>query len=605
MVSTELVSLTLIVAVGIAASWAAWRVDLPSILLLLVAGVLLGPVAGLVRPRQLFGPLLEPLVGVAVAVILFEGGLTLDLDELDTVGGAVRNLVTVGVLVTWVVGGLAAYVILGLPPGVSVLLGAILVVTGPTVVLPLLRQIRVEGDLANLLRWEGIVIDPVGVVLSVAVAEFLLAGGLAEATLTVVETVAIAVLGGAAIGLAGGLALERVVERHLLPDRLESPAALATLLAVFVACETLQPEAGLVGATVLGVTLANRSEVATRHVVEFQENLREVLLPFVFVLLAAALDPSSLSLLGPESAAFLAVLVLVARPLAVAASTVGSPLDPAERAFAAALAPRGIVAAALSSVLAFDLAAVGVPGAESLVPLTFFVIIATVALYGLAASPLARFLGIADPDPQGLLFVGAQRWVRGAASVLDEAGVTVRLVDTNEANVQAAQAAGLPAHAVSSTSGHVLDKVPLSGIGSVLAVTPNDEVNRLALIVYDEVVDRSHLYRLPPKPGPGDPSSGPGGGSQLLFHPGAHERALERRWGAGWRFRLVPADEAPPLPGPDEEAWTPGDEEPLPVVVLGPDGRVAPVTAPGVGPEVDPGGRVLVLAPPGGDETSP
>jgi NhaP-type Na+/H+ or K+/H+ antiporter len=581
----DLVSLAVILGAGIAASWAAWRLRLPSILLLLLTGFALGPVADVLHPDALLGALLEPLVGAAVAVILFEGSLTLDLEELEEVGGPIRNLVTVGVAVTWVVGGLAAALLLGLPPGVSALLGAILVVTGPTVVLPLIRQVRLEGDLGDVLRWEGIVIDPVGVVLSVVAAEFLLAGGLAEATRVVVLTVGKALASGAVLGFAGGLLVAVALRRHLLPERLESPATLAVLLAAYVACEIVQPEAGLVGATVMGVTLANADDAAVREVLEFQENLRELLLPFVFIVLAARLDPSALGYLNAGAAAFVAVLVLVARPLAVAASTYGSSLGWRERAFAAALAPRGIVAAALSSVLALELQAAGVPGTEALVPVTFFTIVATVTLYGLGAAPLARRLGVADPDPGGLILVGAGPWARDAATRLQEAGVTVRLVDANAVHVRQARDKGLDAVTSSATDHHVLDKVPLGGIGAVFAATPNDEVNRLALQVFGEALDRSRLFSLPSSQG-----TAADGFRHLPAEVDAD--AWTRRWAQGWRTRVYEA----PDPDPDaEDRTTDLPEDAIPLVVIE-DDRATPLES--TERDLDPGDRVLALVPP-------
>lgn len=494
-----LVGLASILVVGICARWLAWWLRLPAILLLLLGGLAAGPVTGLLAPDALFGSLLLPIVSLSVAIILFEGGLSLRFRDLPHIGRVLRNLVSVGAAVTWVFGTIAAYALAGLDLKLALLLGAILVVTGPTVITPLLRDIRPTGQVGSILRWEGIVIDPIGATLAVLVFEGIVAGEFRQAAtlvaLGIVKTLAI----GGILGFLGARALMLILKPFWAPDFLHNPLALMIVITVFTLANVLQDESGLLAVTVMGVLLANQKTVSIRHIVEFKENLRVLLISSLFILLAARLQLDDLTKLGLGSVAFLALLILVARPAAVALSTLGSELNWRERLFLAWMAPRGIVAAAVSSIFALHLAEAGYVQAERIVPLTFLVIIGTVALYGLTAGPVARWLRIAEANPQGVLIVGAYAWARPIASLLQTAGFRVLLVDTNLANIAAARMAGLPAYHGSILAEHALEEMPLDGIGRLIAWTPNDEVNALAALQGAELFGRAEVYQLPPK----------------------------------------------------------------------------------------------------------
>lgn len=493
---------------GLLAQWLAWRLRLPAILLLLGFGMLLGL---LVRPDELLveltgsddpmvGPkLLFPIVSLAVAAILFEGGLTLKFSELKSSGAIVVRLVTVGALVTWVLASLAAWLLLGLDPRLAALLGAILVVTGPTVVMPLLRHIRPSRRIASIVKWEGIVIDPVGAVLAVLVFRHLFgqeANGSAVATM---ENLAKTLASGVLIGAGAALLLAQAVRRYWLPDFLHGAMFLAVALAAFAASNWLQPESGLITVTLMGIVLANRRDIRVNHVLEFKEHLGILLISMLFIVLGSRLQVADLVAVGPKGLVFLALLILVIRPAAVLLSTVRSPLTFQERLFLAFLAPRGIVAASVASVFAFELVAMSNHAdlqAAEIVPLTFFVIVGTVSVYGLLSGPLARRLKLADPDPRGILFAGAEQWVRDIARVLREEGFPILLVDTNYANVAKAKMEGLPADCCSILSEHVRDELDLSGIGRLLAMTLNDEVNTMAVRELVHQFGRANVYQL-------------------------------------------------------------------------------------------------------------
>jgi NhaP-type Na+/H+ or K+/H+ antiporter len=491
-------SLVLILALGVAAQWVAWWLRLPSILFLLATGVIAGPLTGLIDPEHLFGDLLMPFVSLSVAIILFEGGLTLRLSELPAVGKSVTRLVTIGVLVTGCVTALAAHTFLDMSWPVAWMLGAVLSVTGPTVIGPLLRHVRPSGPAGPLLKWEGIVVDPVGAGLAVLLFEALLAGSMEQAPAIVAFGIVKTLVFGVGLGVLGAATLTLVLRRRWVPDALESAIALSLVIVVFFLSNHVQTESGLFAVTVMGIAMANQRYVSVRHLIEFKENLRTLILSALFVVLAARLDIQQVAGFGLGEAAFLLVLILVARPLAVLASTAGSPLTWNDRAFVAWMAPRGIVAAAISSVFAERLGAAGYEGAEQIVPATFMVIGATVLLYGLSSGLVARWLGLAQSNPQGTVLIGAQPTARAFAKLLESEGFKVVLVDSNWDHVTKARQEGLNAAHADAVSDSVLDDIPLGAMGRVLAMTANDEVNALACVHFREVFERGQIYQLRP-----------------------------------------------------------------------------------------------------------
>lgn len=549
-----------IIVLGAAAQWLAWRLALPSILLLLVFGILAGPVLGWIDPEALFGDLLVPMVSLSVALILYEGGLTLRLSEFRKVGKVVRNLVTVGAMATWVVSALAAYWILDFDLGVAALLGAVLMVTGPTVIGPLLQQIRPTGAVGPILKWEGIVIDPIGAVLAVLIFEVLAGGIQATASFMVLGIVKTIVVGGG-IGFLSAVLLVLMLQRFWIPDFLENAVSLMLMIAAFAAANLLQHESGLLAVTVMGFVLANQKRVAVEGIVEFKENLRVFLISGLFIVLAARLELTALTKVGVWGLAFVAALVFVARPLCVFVSTLRSNLSDPQRRFLAWMAPRGIVAAAVASVFAMRLEeslrgkilACGVEGAsvpvevfarldsvQQLVPVTFITIIASVALYGLTAGLVSRRLGVAESNPQGILFAGAHGWVREIAALLHRLEYRVLLVDSNRENVNAARMEGIPTFAGSVLSEHTLEELNLGGIGRVLAVTPNNGVNVLAVKHFDRLFERSDCYQLTPDIDAPEKKKGHHHlHGRLLFSEDATYAALERRFIDGFKAKAT------------------------------------------------------------------
>lgn len=567
--------LALVTVLGIAAQWLAWRFRLPSILILLLFGFIAGPLTGLLTPDPLLGPSLMPFVALAVALILFEGGLSLRLGELPRISGTIRNLVTVGALITFVAASAASWWIFDLDPSLAVLFGSILVVTGPTVVFPLLRHIRPSGRVGAVLRWEGIVIDPVGATLALLVFEVLLArGGLAVAS-AIVEVLLKTMFLGVALGLAGGFALVSLLKRYWIPEYLDSPTALAVIWGVFALSDYLQEESGFLTVTVMGIYLANQKLVSISHIVAFKENLKVIFLGALFILLSARIDAGALAAVDPWRAGlFLLVLVVLVRPLAVLVSARGAGLDWRELTFLSVMAPRGIVAAAVASIFSLRLEEAGFPDAFVLVPLTFLVIVGTILVYGLGAPWAARRLGLSRAHPNGVLLVGAQDWAIQIGRLLKTLGVRVVLVDSNPAHVTQARMAGLDAYLGDVLSNRTLEELDLDGIGAALALTSNNEVNSLCSLQFAEVFGRSSVYQLPFGNGAGSGEAPPPHlRGRFLFRSGLDFQTLERHFQKGGRLRTLTLEAAPDKAG--EKSLAEGSVVPL--FVLRRTGQFQPV----------------------------
>lgn len=497
-----LIGLAGLLAIGTAAQWLAWRLRLPSILLLLGCGFLAGPVTGFLNPDELLGDLLFPFVSLAVAVILFEGALGLSFAEIREVRSVVRKLISIGALITWFIASVAAHYILDLSGQLAVLLGAILIVSGPTVVGPLLRHVRPVARPNSVLKWEGILIDPIGVIVAVLVFEGITAGELSDPNIHAVQAFVETMLAGILIGLLGAIVIVIALRRYWIPDSLQNSVTLTVVVSIFTLSNATREESGLLAVVLMGVMIANQPWVSVHHIVDFKENLRALLLGTLFVLLAARLTMDNLGqMMHLNSLAFLALLIFFVRPLTVLVTTQGSLLTWRERALVAWVMPRGIVAAASSSTFALALVQRGFDEAAMLIPYTFMVIIGTVGIYGLTAAPVARWLGVARPNPQGTLIIGAHGWARQIARALMSAGFQVLMVDTNRANTAAARLEGIPTYYGSILAEYALDEINLDGIGRAVALTPNAEVNALAALRLTEVFDRSEVFQLPASPG--------------------------------------------------------------------------------------------------------
>lgn len=496
----ETVFLTLsgIVASGIFAQWLAWRTNIPAILFLLLLGIVAGPITGILDPDALFGDLLFPMVSLAVAVILFEGSLTLRFAEVRGLSHVIWRLVSVGMLVTWAVASGAAYLFVDLSPGLAALFGALVVVTGPTVIVPLLRSVRPKRAIATILRWEGIVIDPIGALLAVLVFEFLVMSARAQGApwTDIFWLFAKVVAAGALLGFIGGQFLGQLLRRHLLPEYLINAVVLALVVTVFTISNVLAHESGLLAVTVMGIRLANMRGVPLDNVLDFKETLTILFISVLFIVLAARIDFATMGAVGFGALLVLAAIQFVAQPLKVWVSAIGSPLRWQEKLLIAWIGPRGIVAAAISGLFAFRLQAEGIAGAETIVPLTFIVIVGTVLIASLTAAPLARRLGVAEPEPKGVLIVGAHAFARALAQVLVKLGYRVILADTDYLAIRQARMAGLETFFGNPVSEAADRKLDLSDINFLLALSPSPELNALAVLRYEREFGAGNVFVL-------------------------------------------------------------------------------------------------------------
>lgn len=491
-----LFSLAAIGILGISCQWLAWFVRLPAILFLLIVGIIAGPVSGLLNPDDLFGKLLLPIVSLSVAIILFEGSLTLKLEEIKGLAKVVRNLVTLGAIITWLITAFGTHYILGFDLKLALLFGAVVVVTGPTVIIPMLRTVRPNAKIANILRWEGIVIDPLGALLAVLVFDFIVATQADHIFANVLFIFGKILLVGIVTGSLSALALGYILRNHFIPEYLRNVLSLSLVATVFVCADLIAHESGLLAVTVMGMVLANMKDTDISDILDFKESLSIILISGLFIILAARIQLDELILLGWPALTVLLLVMFIARPLAVFASSIGSDLSFKEKFLISWIGPRGIVAAAVAAIFAFRLEQAGQEYAELLVPLTFMVIIGTVVFQSATAKMLARWLKVREPAPTGFLIIGAGNLARAIACVLRDNNFKVTLTDSNWENTRQARMEGLECYYGNPISEHADTHLDLTGIGRMLAISGRTNVDALACLRFKTEFGLNNLYEL-------------------------------------------------------------------------------------------------------------
>ncbi|MGJ8573074.1 MAG: cation:proton antiporter [Hoeflea sp.] len=488
--------LAVIGTAGIAAQWFAWRLQLPAIVLLLAAGFIAGPATGFLNPTEDFGSIYRPIVSIAVAIILFEGGLTLNFKEIRETSTAVRRIIMYAGPLTWGMAALAAHYIAGLSWPTAIVLGAILVVTGPTVIMPLLRQAQLDARPASLLRWEAIVNDPIGALFAVVAFEVILVYiGIHEA-----ENLIVLLLVGFAVAIVGGwLAAKLIVWSFIrghVPEYLKAPVLLASVVAVYAATNMLLEESGLLTVTVMGMVLANSRIASLTDMRRFKETITTLLVSGVFIILTASLSLDDIRSLDWRAALFVASLLLVIRPIAIMLATIRSGATMQERLLSAWIAPRGVVAVAVSGLFGTLLADVGVADAGRMVAFTFAVVVTTIVLHGFTLAPLANFLKLKKASKPGILIVGGSRWSTALAVKLKEAEVPVLLADQNWNHLAEARLANIPVYfgeVLSESAHHSIDPKRFSNL---IATSDNDAYNALVCTDFGPELGRSHVYQI-------------------------------------------------------------------------------------------------------------
>ncbi|PQA85588.1 cation:proton antiporter [Hyphococcus luteus] len=491
---------------GIGAQWLAWRFNLPAIVLMAVAGILAGPVfnifsasdapPGTPPMEALFGDFYRPIIAVAVAVILFEGGLQLNFSELRGLTRGVRRLVLPGVPIAWFLAAIAGYLIAGLTWQAALLFGGIMVVTGPTVIIPLLRQSRLNARPATLLKWEGIVNDPIGALLAVLVYEFLVIGDHSGTSIEIVSSLVLAALLSAGLGFAFGRFTATSFRRGWVPEYLKPPVLLALVLVCFELANLMQEEAGLLSVTAMGVTLANSRIASIDDLRLFKENITVMLVSGVFIILTANLTMGDIAALDWRSFWFIIAMLFVVRPLTVLIATVGAGLPWKERLLVGWIAPRGIVAVAVTGFFGASMTDAGYLDGDKVIALAFAMVFATVALHGFSISPLAKALGLASRESPGVLIIGASPFAISLATKLKEMEIPVMVADTSWRRLKPARLANVETYygeILSEVTEHHLD---LNRFGYLLALGGNEAHNALVATDLAPELGRAAIFQV-------------------------------------------------------------------------------------------------------------
>lgn len=528
----------LVGVLGIGAQWLAWRTGLPGIVLMLAAGFLAGPVLGVIDPRAALGALLEPMVSIGVALILFEGGLSLDFRELNKYGEGVWRLVIFGVPIGWLLGSLACYYVAGLVWPVAILFAGILVVTGPTVVLPLLRQTNVQQRPAALLRWEAIVDDPLGAMCAVIAYEYFRRSAGGTTLFEVVPPMLLAVLIAGALGWGVAWLIAWSFPRGYVPEFLKAPILLVAVIGVFVGCNLIEHEAGLVAVTVMGISLANMHAASLRSIHPFKQNVAVLLVSGIFIVLSASLDVEQLRQLEWRFALFLLALIFVVRPATVLLSLLFTKIPWNERLFVAWIAPRGIVMVAVSGLFALRLSELGYGDGSILIGLSFAVVVATILAHGFTIGPVARWLGVMGNRRPGLLIVGSNEWTVALAKQLEELGTPVMIADASWQRLAPARQSGVPTfhgEILNESVGPDLDLAPFK---TLVAATDNEAYNTLVCNEFAIAIGRDAVYQVGDEGTGEDRSRLPASlRGRALFNSGFGLSDLQERQRQGWVFR--------------------------------------------------------------------
>ena len=536
--------LAMIGGFGILAQWIAWRFKLPAIVLLLAAGAMLGPVFGVLNPAEDFGDIYKPAVGLAVAIILFEGGLTLNFAEVKETSNVVRRIIIIGGPLVWLMATLAGHYAGGLSWETAVVMGAILVITGPTVIMPLLRQAQLSRRPASLLRWEAIVNDPIGALFAVFAFEAILImygehqlrGTLFDGLLALV------------IAIAGGFGLGKLIEqsfaRGWVPEFLKAPVLFATIIAAAAGTNAILHEAGLLTVTVMGITLANSRISSLTEMRRFKETVTVLLVSGLFIMLTAALDRTLLATLDWRVLLFVFLVLFVVRPLAIFLATIGTSATWQERVLTGWIAPRGIVAVAVAGLFGAQLADAGVPDGERMIAYTFAIVVATILLHGFTLGPLARMLNLKSATAPGVLIVGGSNWSTALAKKLGELGLPATIADRNWSAVKAARQEGVDTFFGDPLSEHAHHELELNRYAAIIAATQNDAYNTLVCTDFGPEIGRNNVFQIGRRVGTSEKHSFNFTiGGRQLFAEGLEFYELTGRMRRNWEFRSTQLSE--------------------------------------------------------------
>jgi NhaP-type Na+/H+ or K+/H+ antiporter len=573
-----------IIILGIVAQWFAWRLKLPAILPLILIGLLVGPIATLytedgsklIEPvwngeKGLFpGEGLYYFLSLAISIILFEGGLTLKRSEIRNVGPVITKLITVGTLVTFFGGGLATHFIFGLSWKISFLFAALIIVTGPTVITPILRNIPLKKDISAILKWEGILIDPIGALVAVLVFEFISVGEGQEYTKTALIDFGKILLFGSTFGFTFAHALAFVIRKKYIPHYLLNVVSLSVVLLVFVESDIMAHESGLLAVVVMGMVMGNMNLPNIKELLYFKESLSVLLISILFILLAANINISDMELIyNWNSAIIFLVIVFVIRPIGVFLSTKGSSLKFNEKLFISWVGPRGIVAAGIASLFGSKLLQKGEPGAEYITPLVFMIVLGTVLLNATTARKFAKIVGVFLKKSEGILIIGASKMSRLIANYLKQNNRHVVLIDNNQAHINLAKKLGIEAMLANVYSDTVTDNIELNDMGYLMALTGSAEINEYVIERFKDQFGENGSFRLVSADEMNDPKNNPKVG--LFSHTDDFIKLMEaiRRYPAVHEIELKNGKHYEQLIEITNE-----DDEIIPIFIKAPDGNI-------------------------------
>ena len=500
-----------IIILGILAQWVAWKFKIPAILPLILIGLLFGPISTMYTVDH--GKLLEPIwndtkglfpgdglyyfVSLAISIILFEGGLTLRKEEILNVGPVILKLITLAVVITFFGAGIATHLIIGLSWEISFLFAALIIVTGPTVITPILRNIPLKKDVAAILKWEGILIDPIGALVAVLVFEFISVEHQSGFTQTALLEFGKIILFGGTFGFTFAHGLGFAIKKKVIPHYLLNVFTLASVLGVFVLSDAFAHESGLLAVVVMGLVLGNANIPNLKELLYFKESLSVLLISILFILLGANINIDDLTLIANwDSALLFAVVVFIVRPLGVFISSIRSGLRLNEKLFISWMGPRGIVAAGIASLFGSRLSDKGEPGAEYITPLVFMIVLGTVLLNATTARMFAKVVGVFQKKSEGILIVGASKVSRLIALYLQKNGRHVVMVDNNSENVQTAKDLGVEAIEANIFNDYLVDNIELNNVGFLMALTGNDAINQKAIDRFKDEFGENGTYRM-------------------------------------------------------------------------------------------------------------
>ena len=508
-----MIEISAIIILGILAQWFAWKLKIPAILPLILIGLFVGPFSTFISESGnkwiepvwngefgLFpGERLFNFVSLAISLILFEGGLTLKKEELKNVGPVIYKLITIGAFTTLVLAGIAVHYVVGINWSLSFLFSSLIIVTGPTVITPILRNLAIKKDISTILKWEGILIDPIGALVAVLVFEFISVGGAHGSDYTKeawIEFGKIIVI-GTSTGFTSAYAFAKALKGKHIPHYLLNAVALALVLGVFVLSNLFANESGLLAVVIMGMVLGNMKLDALKEVFYFKETISILLISILFILLSANIDISDLELIYNWNSLILLILViLIIRPIGVFISSRNSNLKNNEKIFISWVGPRGIVAAGIASLFGLKLTMQGVENANYITPLVFMIVLGTVLLNATTARLVAKLTRVLLIKSEGILIIGASEPSRLIAKYLMQNGRRVVLIDSNPKNIEIAKKMNIESIECDIYSDDLVENIELNDVGFLMAITGSDTINQYAISKLKPYFGEEGAFRL-------------------------------------------------------------------------------------------------------------